>query len=473
MKTTEAVLRESEERFRLAAQAGRMYAYDWNAKTNEVVRSPEFVAVLGLTNPVPLSDEQFVNGIHPDDRSRFLAEIDSLTPEKPNRDITYRFQSPRGGVVWLRSSGCAFFDGDGKLQNVIGMVTDVTEQKLNEERLREYEKAVESAEEMIAVVDREYRYLIANRNYLEMRNMNREQVIGHSARQVLNRGVFEAVVKEKLDECFRGNIVRYEMKYMYPGIGERDVSISYFPIEGEGGIDRVVCIARDITDQKQAERALSGVSRKLIEAQDQERTRIARELHDDIGQRLALLAIGLDKIEQESPTLPQNVLSRFGDLKTQTLELARDVQALSRTLHNSKVETLGLAMAMRSTCREFGEHRKMEIDFKSSDMSSPVPDETSFCFMRVLQEALQNCAKHSGVKRVEVLLRGTPDEIQLNVSDSGKGFDIDAAMQGPGLGLTSMRERVRLVNGTILTRSRPMGGTIIDVRVPLRSEVKV
>src|SRR5215510_5526311 len=93
-RTAERALCESEERFRLAAQAGKMYAYDWNARTNEVVRSPEFVTVLGLTEPEPLSDEEFVDGIHPEDRERFLNEIAALTPEKPNRDITYRFLCP-------------------------------------------------------------------------------------------------------------------------------------------------------------------------------------------------------------------------------------------------------------------------------------------------------------------------------------------------------------------------------------------
>src|SRR4030095_882173 len=138
-------------RFRLAAQSGKMYAYDWNARTNEVVRSPEFVAVLGLTKPEPLSDEQFVEGIHQDDRERFLGEIAALTPEKPNRHITFRFLSPTGRVIWLRSSGHALFDEAGKLQRVVGMVTDVTELKLTEDKLREYEKAVEGAEDMIGV----------------------------------------------------------------------------------------------------------------------------------------------------------------------------------------------------------------------------------------------------------------------------------------------------------------------------------
>src|SRR5262245_61666547 len=263
-KRAEAELRESEERFRLAAQAGNMYAYDWNAKTNEVVRSPEFVAVLGLTTPEPLSDEQFVLGIHPDDRERFLGEISALTPDKPNRDITYRFLSPTGRVIWLRSSGHALFDEAGKLQRVVGMVTDVTEVKLTEDKLREYEKAVEGAEDMIGVVDRQYRFLLANRQYLKMRNMAREQVVGSSILDVLGKEPFETLIKPKLDECFRGNVVRYETKFSYPTVGERDLLLSYFPIEDvTGTIDRAACILHDITERKRAEEALHHLNRTL------------------------------------------------------------------------------------------------------------------------------------------------------------------------------------------------------------------
>src|SRR5215470_6465885 len=127
------------------------------------------------------------------------------------------------------------------------------QQKLAEDELRAYEQAVEGLEEMIVVVDRDYRYLLANRTFLKMRNQTREQVLGRLARDVLNQGVFDETIKPRLDECFRGAIVRYEMKYTYPDIGERDVAVSYFPIEGVNGIDRAACIFSDITERKRAE----------------------------------------------------------------------------------------------------------------------------------------------------------------------------------------------------------------------------
>src|SRR5450631_108784 len=139
--------------------------------------------------------------------------------------------------------------------NVV-VARDITERKRAEEKLREYEKAMEGLDEMIVVLDRDYRYVVANRAFLKNRGLEKEQVLGRSLPEMLNPGVFEGVVKERLDECFRGKVVRYDMKYKYPLLGERDLSVSYFPIEGSNGIDRVACVLQDITERKQAQDAL-------------------------------------------------------------------------------------------------------------------------------------------------------------------------------------------------------------------------
>jgi len=207
------------------------------------------------------------------------------------------------------------------------------------------------------------------------------------------------------------------------------------------------------------------MTRRLIEAQEQERSRIGRELHDDINQRLALLAIELEQLKDN----PVDVSNSLQQLLEKTNALSHDVQALSHELHSSRLEYLGVVSGMKSLCREFSERQKMEVDFRS-DVSSPLPFEIGLSLFRVLQEALKNAVKHSGVKRVEVQVVEQSNEVHLLVRDSGNGFDIEAARQGSGLGLTSMQERVRLVNGTIAFESKPMAGTTIHVRVPFKSE---
>jgi signal transduction histidine kinase len=261
-------------------------------------------------------------------------------------------------------------------------------------------------------------------------------------------------------------VVRYEEKFSYPGIGERHVLLSYDPIEGaDGTIDRAACILHDITERKRAEEALSGMSRKLIESQEQERARIGRELHDDINQRLAMLAVELEHLQEN----PSELSNHLQELRKEITEISNDVQALSHELHSSKLDYLGVVAGIKSWCKEFSERQRMEIDFKS-EVSSTLPFEVGLSLFRVLQEALHNAQKHSGVKRIEVQLREDSGEIHLVIRDSGRGFDIEAASQGKGLGLTSMCERVRLVDGTISIESKPMGGTTIHVRVPLASE---
>jgi len=186
-------------------------------------------------------------------------------------------------------------------------------------------------------------------------------------------------------------------------------------------------------------------------------------LHDDICQRISLMAAELEQLQED----PSQTSRRAQELRKKATELSNDVQALSHDLHSAKLEYLGLGTAMRSWCREFSERQKMEVEFMSHDVPGAVPREISMCLIRVLQEGLHNAAKHSGVERMEVHLWGEAGVVQLMVRDSGKGFDLETALRGTGLGLTSMRERVRLVGGTISIRSKPMSGNTIHVRIPL------
>jgi PAS domain S-box-containing protein len=465
-KNAEEALRASEERLRSAQWAARIGTFEWDFRTGVVTLTPEMEALHGLPQGrFDQTKKAFENLVHPDDRERVtkLGQL-SLETGQPTEG-EYRVVWPDGSVHWIAGRGQVIMSESGEPLRMVGVNMDVTERKLAEDKLREYERAVEGSEDLIAVVDREYRYVIANSKFASIRNMTKEQVVGHLIPEVLNKGVFETIVKPKLDECFQGHVVRFEMKYTYPQIGERDMLASYFPIEGANGIDRVACIWQDITERKRAEEALSGMTRKLIEAQEQERALIARELHDDINQRLAMLAIELEQLHDN----PSEVRSRLQELRKQTIEISNDVHAVSHDLHSSQLEYLGVVAGMKSWCKEFGARQGIEIDCKH-DLRSTLPSEIGLCLFRVLQEALHNAAKHSGLKRIEAQLYEDSGEIHLVVSDSGRGFDVEAAKQGEGLGLTSMRERVRLMNGKITIDSKPMGGTRIHVRVPLESE---
>lgn len=225
-------------------------------------------------------------------------------------------------------------------------------------------------------------------------------------------------------------------------------------------------VVLDVTNRKNTEEALRAVSGRLIQAQEEERVRIARELHDDIGQRISLLAVELKRLE-ENAGLSGEQLHQDIEYLTQFAEAtATSIQALSRTLHSSKLEILGISVAMKSLCTEFGRQNRTAIEFVS-DVSRFLPHNVSLCLYRVLQEGLHNAVKYSGAQRIFVRLHGEPAAVELTITDSGMGFDVESVTAGSGLGLISMQERVHLVNGTILIESAPSRGTTIRARVPL------
>jgi signal transduction histidine kinase len=209
------------------------------------------------------------------------------------------------------------------------------------------------------------------------------------------------------------------------------------------------------------------MSRKLVQTQERERRRIARELHDDINQRLAIMSIDLEAILKKHGPLPSEVRDMLVSVRERTMELSSDIETLSHELHSSKLEYLGLVNAMESFCREFGTKHSMEINFRTENMPVPPSQEVSMCLFRILQESLKNAAKHSGAKNLHVILASRSGQVHLRISDSGRGFDLERVLKGVGLGITSMQERIRLVNGSINIQSKPSSGTTIDILVPL------
>ncbi len=232
-------------------------------------------------------------------------------------------------------------------------------------------------------------------------------------------------------------------------------------------ITRLISKLREMVDE-----ARRSVHRKLIYAEEREYARVATELDADIIQRVALVAFDLEQLEQlelRSSKSATEVSAQIRELWQRVSEIGTDLNAITRRWRGSTLEFLGIAMSAESFCKGFAAQQKVEIDFKSHDVPSPVPLEVSLPLFRVLEEALLNSAKHSGKRRFEVELFGTSSAIHLTVCDSGTGFDPDAAMQRSGLGLTSMRERLKLVNGEFSIESQAQRGTKIRASVPFSS----
>src|SRR6267378_331837 len=189
---------------------------------------------------------------------------------------------------------------------VRGIAHDVTEHRRSQKRLQEYERVVEGLDEMIVVVDRNYRYLIANHAYLKFRGHKREQVIGHQVEDVLGKKMFDAVVKPKLDECFQGKVVRCELRHEYPQLGVRDLFLSYFPLDGAAGIDRVVAILQDITELKRAEEKLREYE-KVVEGLEEMIVVIDRDYRYLIANHAYLKYRGLEREQIVGHNVPDVV----------------------------------------------------------------------------------------------------------------------------------------------------------------------
>jgi signal transduction histidine kinase len=222
----------------------------------------------------------------------------------------------------------------------------------------------------------------------------------------------------------------------------------------------------------QSREALSAMSQRLIEAQEKERSGIALELHDDINQRLAAVRLQLSFLGKSLPTSMDATQEGLTAANRRIAELLSDIQAMSHRLYSPSLKHLGLVQAAEALCKEFSAAQHIDIEFCSNKGSQDLPEEIRLCLFRVLQEALQNLAKHSGAGRGQVLLIEGPDTIELIVRDEGAGFHAEEAFAGGGLGLPSMRQRLRLVNGQVSIDSEPGRGTVIQAKVPLQSKKK-
>jgi PAS domain S-box-containing protein len=295
----------------------------------------------------------------------------------------------------------------------------------------------------------------------------------------LGDGWVEAVHPDDSDRClqtYSEAFNRRESFKMHYRVRRKDGEYRWVLADGvprfnpDGTFAGYIGSCIDITERKLAEESLATIGRRLIEAHETERTWIARELHDDVNQRMALLAIELDRWNQQLPPSAVEFHDHIHHASQRLSDIAADIQALSHRLHSSKLEYLGLVAAAKSFCNELSEQQKVEIDLSHTAIPRSVPKEISLCLFRVLQETLQNGVKHSGVRHFKVELHGTGGEIQLTVSDLGMGFDPQDAIHRRGLGLISMRERIQLVSGEISIKSQPGGGTTIHARVPLKTD---
>ncbi|MGV7213504.1 histidine kinase [Bradyrhizobium sp. UFLA05-112] len=205
---------------------------------------------------------------------------------------------------------------------------------------------------------------------------------------------------------------------------------------------------------------------RLIHAQDEERRRIARELHDDVGQRVASLSIGLSSLRRRLPGSQEPIRAELSQLQRLTVDLAEDMRDLSHGLHQGVLEHAGLPEALRERCEEIARDSNTSIDLDVAEGCTAVRDDVKLCLYRVAQEALRNIAKHAHARTGRISVAREDGQIVMRIADDGDGFDADASGSQCGLGLLSMRERVRMLGGTFEIKSAPKAGTVATICIP-------
>jgi len=472
-KRAQQVLRESEERLRHLISSSNDWVWEVDSKGTYTYAGPQCSDILGY-EPAEIIGKTPFDLMPPEEALRVAAIFNPIAAErKAFRALRNVNLHKDGHVVVLETNGVPILDSDGSLRGYRGIDHDITERDRAEHALRESEErfrlVANTAPVMIWTSGTDQQCDYFNRPWLDF--------TGKALEAELGDGWLKGVHPDDSEVCIQTYTKAFdlrksfEMQYRLRRHDGQyrwllDLGVPRFNADGSFAGYIGSCI--DITERKQVEEALTSIGRRLIEAHEEERTRIGRELHDDINQRLAFMSVELDQwLKGHHSNAPVRELIRH--TQERITELARDVQSLSHRLHSSKLEYLGLARAASSFCRELSVQSKVEIAFTHDSVPLTLPKEISLCVFRVLQEALQNAVKYSGVADFSVDLRGSSDSIELIVRDTGRGFDPAEAFNRQGLGLISMRERLQMVHGELSIRSTPGSGTTVRARVPLES----
>jgi len=378
---------------------------------------------------------------------------------------------------------------DGTPYATCGIVTDITERRRAEAALREREALtlafLDNSATIAWMKDAEGRHVYLSPSFERRFGVRLEDSMGKTDFELWPPEIAEQFRKNDLAVLRQGTVIEVVEEAHNPD-SSRSWWLSHkFPYQDESGTRYVGGLAVDITENKQAEDALhqkqlelqqsqaqlQELASKLLTAQDSERQRIARDLHDDFSQRLAAVVLDMAALERRPPVFPELIPTAIKPMREEVERLASDLHNLAYKLHPSVLNHLGLQPAIEDYVRKAVERTGLRISLRASDFPDSIPRDWSTCLFRVFQESLQNVVKHAKATEVQVRLSGSSNGVGLSVIDNGKGFDArDKSSHQKGLGLTSMQERLRLLKGFFNIHSRPANGTKVCVWIPSREK---
>jgi PAS domain S-box-containing protein len=472
-KRAEEELRESEEKFRSVFRDAGIGMAIVSPEGRFLAGNEAFSKFIGYTEEEILS--RTVQSVtHPEDWSMLSQKLNQVLADGVCfQGAEMRCLHENGQVLWGECSASLIRDVHGNPQYFVAEVLDITERKQAGQTLRESEErfrlVADNAPVLMWMSGVDKLCTFFNQCWLGFTGQSMEHELGegwvsgvHPEDLARCLGIYSAAFDARVDFEMEYRLRRFDGKYR----SIVDYGVPRF--ESDGTFCGYIGSCIDITERKLSEASLEELSGRLINAQEQERTRIARELHDDFSQRLALQGIGLAQLWKKLPESEVEERAKVQELMKRTQEISSDMHSLSHQLHSSKLEHVGLAPALMGLCKEFSSKSKIQIEFTDRADPFEIPKDVALCLFRIAQEALGNVVKHSQAKEAQVDLSGAKNEIRLRIVDAGLGFDPALRNGEAGLGMISMRERLRLVGGRLSVQSSPMHGSEVVAEVPLR-----
>jgi len=475
LAATQALVRDSEERFRLAMHTVAAGVYTIDMQGLVTYMNPAAEVIFGWTMAELLGRKMHdvVHYKHADGTPYPASDCPGFQVLKHGVELREHAD------LFIRKDGSFFpvvfsaspLKRDGRTLGIVVGFRDDTERREAERAIRESEERFRLIASTVPVIiwmsDVNQQCAYVNESWTTLTGRPREDALGGGWADGIHPDDMERSMEAYAKAFERRESFQLEHRFRTSDAEFRWFFVQATPRYTDGVFAGYIGSAVDVTERKAAEAALSTLSQRLIRAQEQERARLARELHDDINQQLALLGMRLDALKHRSQASAPELAHDIAKAIDAVTALTSDVQSLSHRLHSSKLMLLGLEAAARHLCRELSDRLSIDIHFESTGVVAVNPDDVAVGLYRVLQEALQNAIKHSGSRRIEVQLHGSPHEITLTVQDTGIGFEPNTALSGRGLGLISMKERLKLVDGELRVDTRSPGGTTIRARVPV------
>jgi PAS domain S-box-containing protein len=462
-------LRESEARLREAQSIAQCGSWEWDTSRNKTYWSDEMYRILGL---VPQSVPPTSRLIHPGDDQYYVTKMKEASDTHQLYSAEHRIVRANGEERIVLESGQPKYDSQQRLVSIVGTLLDITEHRRAERVLRESEDRfrtmADGAPVMMWMSGVDKLCTDFNRGWLTFTGRSIEQELGHGWTQGVHPDDLQKCITiyvEAFDQrrpfSIEYRLRRYDGEYHW--ISDSG-SPRFLP---DGTFAGYIGCCVDIHDRKALEFARLELARRLMSAQEAERTRVARELHDGIGQEIALLGIQMQRAAASIAPEPEPLYDRMQKLCTKLTAIGLHVSRLSHQLHSSELEYLGLSVAITKLCREFSEHYSIKVVCVCTNIPAKLKNDIALTFFRIVQESLHNIAKHSGARNVQVEVAGVSGELTLGVCDDGAGFDLQESKPAAGLGLISMRERMHLIGGEFAIDSAPGAGTRIWARTPL------